>query len=226
MQQDRRVGHVDDFTDYQHDVRAMLGHARALGLPRPFHLLAHSMGGCIGLRAVIEGLDVRSAAFSAPMWGLQMSAALRPLAWAVSSLARRLRLSHRYAPGQAAEPYVLGAAFELNTLTSDRAMFDYMQAQLRAHPDLALGGPSLHWLNEALVEMRTLSQAASPGLPCIAFLGSEEAIVDPGRIEARMTRWPDGRLVMIEGGRHEVLMERPDHRTAIFDALDVHFAAA
>ncbi len=226
MQPDRALGHVDHFPDYQRDVRATLAHVEALGLPRPWFLLAHSMGGCIGLRAVLDGLPVAAVAFSAPMWGIQMSAALRPNAWGLSSIARPLRFSHIFAPGQQAEPYVMRAGFEENKLTADRDMYDYMRAQLQAHPDLALGGPSLHWLNEALIEMRDLATRPSPDLPVRCYLGSEEAIVDPDPVLARMARWRTGRLMMIEGGRHEVLMETPDRRGRIFADMLAHFDAA
>lgn len=81
-----RMGHVDAFSDYQRDVNAVVAAARELGLPEPFFLLGHSMGGCIGLRALYEGLPVRAAAFSGPMWGIRISAHLRPVAWALGRM--------------------------------------------------------------------------------------------------------------------------------------------
>ncbi|QQA44899.1 alpha/beta hydrolase [Pelagovum pacificum] len=225
LQDDRNIGHVGKFIDYQLDVAAVMDHCAALDLPKPWYLLGHSMGGCIGLRALHEQIDVAAAAFSAPMWGIQMSAVMRPAAWALSSLSRYLRFSHVFAPGQLAQPYVLRAAFEVNTLTSDEDMFHYMRRQLEGYPDLALGGPSLHWLNEALVEMRTLANMPAPDIDCVTFLGTDEAIVDTDRVHARMESWPNGDLVMIQNGRHEVLMETPAHRTAIFDRLAEHFIA-
>ena len=213
----RAVGHVNVFGDYQLDVKATLAHMRDLGLPEPYHLLGHSMGGCIGLRSLYEDLPVASVVFSAPMWGIQMAPALRPIAWGLSSVSRPLGFGGVFAPGQQAETYVMRATALDNTLTSDEASFDLLQDQLRNQPDLALGGPSLHWLNEALREMRSLSQRPSPDLPCVTFLGSEEAIVDPTRIHDRMARWPGGDLVVLEGGRHEVLMERADIRDRVID---------
>ena len=43
-----------------------------LALPRPWRLLAHSMGGTIGLRALTRGVPVAAAVFSAPMWGIRV----------------------------------------------------------------------------------------------------------------------------------------------------------
>lgn len=221
----RAVGHVDRFQDYQLDVKALLDYAKSLGLPQPYHLLGHSMGGCIGLRALYDGLDVRSVVFSAPMWGIKMSAAMRPIAWGLSSVSRPLGFGGVFAPGQQAETYVLRATLDDNTLTSDPANFTLLQDQLKSYPDLALGGPSLHWLNEALREMRLLARRPSPDLPCTTFLGSEEAIVDTAPVFARMKRWPKGELVLLDGGRHEVLMENPAIRNRVIDGAVALFQA-
>jgi lysophospholipase len=219
-----RLGHVDRFTDYQHDVAAMLDHARRARLPAPFFLLAHSMGGAIGLRALLRGLPVQAAAFSAPMWGIRMKGALRPVVWTLSTASRPLRMGHWLAPGQTEEAYLVNGAFAGNTLTSDPEMYAYMQRQIRSHPELALGGPSLRWLNESLREMRALMAAQAPRVPTVTFIGTDEAIVDPARIEARMARWPGGRTITLPGARHEVLMERPATRTRAIDEIVAHFA--
>ena len=211
-----RVGHVGVFADYQLDVAAALDVAEKAGLPRPWHLLGHSMGGCIGLRSLYEGLAVNAAVFSAPMWGIRLAAPTRPAAWVLSWSGSRLGLGHLMSPGMKEEPYPLDAAFEDNKLTSDAEMFDYMRRQLTAHPDLSLGGPSLHWLNQALAETLHLAWRPAPPQDSLTFLGADEAIVDTGRIHARMEAWPNGELVILPGARHEVLMETPATREAIF----------
>lgn len=222
---DRAAGHVHHFPDYQQDVAAVLAHARTLGMPEPYHLIGHSMGGCIGLRALYEGLPVKSAMFSAPMWGIIIAPHLRPLAWVSSWTARRVGQGHRFAPGTEPVPYVTSSPFEDNMLTSDREMFDYMKAQLDAHPDLALGGPSLRWLNEALMEMRALAARPAPPIPALTFLGSNERIVEPHRIHDRMAAYPNGKLVMLEGAEHEVMMETPAIRARVFDETAQWFDA-
>lgn len=222
----RAVGHVGAFSDYQRDVAAVLGHARTLDLPEPFHLIGHSMGGAIGLRALHDGLPVRSAAFTGPMWGIGMSVGLRPVAWSLSALSKPLGFSHVFAPGQVPDPYVLREDFEGNTLTSDRDMWDWMRGHLQAHPELALGGPSLHWLHEALREIRHLTRRPAPPMGCLAFVGAEEAIADPARIKARVDSWPGGTLVVVPGARHEVLLERPEIRARVHDRLIAQFEGA
>lgn len=221
----RLTGHVLRFSDYQLDIAAVLEAVDALDLPRPLYLLAHSMGGCIGLRAVMEGLDVAACAFTGPMWGIQMAGATRPAAWALSWSSGWLGMGHQLAPGTRSQTYVLAEPFDNNALTRDSDMYRYMQRQMTDYPDLALGGPSLRWLNGALVEMAQLARRPAPDLPCLTYLGSHERIVCPDRISARMAGWPGGRLEMVDGGEHEVMMDLPATRRMVFDGLAAHFGA-
>lgn len=226
MHRDPRAGHVNLFQDYQFDVTAMLEAAEELGLPRPFYLLGHSMGGCIGLRALIEGLPVTAAAFTGPMWGIRMAAALRPAAWALGWGSSQMGIGHVYAPSTGPESYVATVAFENNLLTRDRDGWNYMQRQVHDMPELQLGGPSLRWLHQALNECLTLARLPAPKMPAIAFVGSDERIVDVPRIAARMAAWPGGQLETIAGGRHEVLMEDPVTRGRILTRMVDVFASA
>lgn len=220
---DARIGHVDVFADYQKDVAAMVEAARELKMPEPYFLLGHSMGGCIGLRALYDGLDVVGAAFTGPMWGIRIAPHLRPVAWALGRVMPALGQGHRLPPTTVLDPYVLTAPYEDNLLTSDRDMFEMMRSQLHAHPELSLGGPSFRWLREALDETLALSKRPAPAVPADTFLGTNERIVHIGRIEARMRSWENGTLHLIDGGEHEVLMEGPAIRNTIFDTMADRF---
>ncbi|MFZ9133728.1 MAG: alpha/beta fold hydrolase, partial [Gemmobacter sp.] len=83
---DPMKGHVGHFAEYQADLDAcLLALAAREGddLPRPRLMLAHSMGGAIGLRALLRGAGgFAAAAFSAPMWGLSLGGG-RALGWAL-----------------------------------------------------------------------------------------------------------------------------------------------
>lgn len=214
---DRLVGHADDFEEYQRDVDTMIALAQAEGLPRPYFLLCHSMGGCIGLRALMRGAPVNAAVFSAPMWGITMAAWMRPVAHMISALARPLGQAHRYAPSTNNKTYVMSVPFQGNVLTTDPEMWDYMRRQVAAQPDLALAGPSLGWLRAALQECAALAALPSPKVPCITALGTAEKVVDVGPIHLRMAAWPDGRLDLYPGAEHEVPMEQAAHRGRFAD---------
>jgi lysophospholipase len=74
------------------------------------------------------------------------------------------------------------------------------------------------------VETRTLRRMAPPACPVFCAVGSDERIVDSDDIRALAARWPGARLDLIEGARHEVMMERPGIRGRFFDAAATLFA--
>lgn len=219
MLDDPLIGHIDHFPDYQKDVAAMMRAARSLNLPRPYFLVAHSMGGSIGLRAVMERLAVQAVAFSAPMWGIHIAPHMRLPAKLLSTWMPKFNQGHRLPVGTSAAPYPLISPFEDNMLTTDPEMYAMIREQFIAHPELQLGGPSYIWLREALAETKHLAQRAAPNLTCTTFVGTNERIVDVPRIHARMQGWKGGHLREVEGGEHEVLMEQPALRTPIFDEI-------
>lgn len=223
---DRARGHVGAFTDYQRDVAAVLAQADALNMPRPHYLIGHSMGGCIGLRSLIGGLEVNAAVFSAPMWNIQMKPLMRPIAYVLGHASAALGIGRGYAPGTSRKSYLARAEFRDNTLTTDREMWDYMQRQTHAHPQMDLGGPSTHWVHQALSECRALARLPAPDIPALCFLGTGERIVDPRPIKRRMAAWPRGRLILLDGAEHEIMMELPATRARFFDETAALFSAA
>lgn len=214
---DRMVGHVGDFAEFQRDTDALLAWAREQGAAAPFFLIGHSMGGCIGLRALMRGLPFRAAAFSAPMWGISMAAWMRPLAPWIAQISIWAGRAQRYAPTTGGKTYLLSVPFQGNVLTTDAGMWDYMRRQVAEVPDLALGGPSVGWVHAALGECAALAAMPSPALPCYTALGTAEKVVDAAPIHLRMARWPQGRLEMYPMAEHEVMMETPAHRARFFD---------
>ncbi|WP_114966860.1 alpha/beta fold hydrolase [Alkalilacustris brevis] len=218
---DPRLGHVEDFAAYQLDLAALRVAADTLELAQPHLLLAHSMGGCIGLRALCSGAwpEVTAAAFSAPMWGLPLNGLTGLGARALGRVAHLAGGADRAVPGDPDAYDLRTIPFETNEFTTDRAMFDRMQALARAHPELCIAAPSLGWLAAALREMRALARLPSPEIPALVALGSREAIVDPEAIAARVSIWPGARLLRIEGGAHELMMESPARREEFLAAV-------
>lgn len=223
---DPMVGHVQDFAEYQRDLDAVMDRVAGLGLPGPLYLLAHSMGGCIGLRALTRGLPFRAAAFSAPMWGISMAAWMRPVAQIVAQMSIWTRQAHRYAPTTGGQSYLMASPFQDNVLTTDPEMWDYMKRQVADVPSLSLGGPSLGWLHAALRECADLSALPSPDIPAYCALGTAEKVVDVAPVHLRMARWPKGQLELYAQAQHEVMMEAQAHRDRFFDAAAALYRAA
>lgn len=227
LQDDPRPGHVREFSDYQLDVVEMVVAATDLDLPQPWHLLAHSMGGCIGLAALHGDLPVASAVFSAPMWGINLRQMPHGIALGVAYLAGRLGHGGRSAPGSGAGGnYMLDESFSANLLTGDIDEWCRMLREAAAWPDLTIGGASYNWVSRALNECSRLAQLESPDVPMTVSLGREEKIVSATAIRERVARWPDAHLLEIERARHEVLMDAPELQEQFYKAALARFAGA
>ncbi|WP_157982152.1 alpha/beta fold hydrolase [Oceanicella sp. SM1341] len=204
------LGHVANFAAYQADLAAVLAAPEVAALPGPRLLFAHSMGGCIALRALLSGLEVQAAVISAPMWGFDLSETAGRSARLAARIVTRIGLGRWHLRGGDRGYYAATEPFEGNVLTSDAAHYEWMRGHLAAHPELGLGGPSWRWLHEAFREIDALAPKDTPPVPLLTLLGSDEQVVSPEAIRERMARSPSGRLLELEGGRHETWMERPE----------------
>lgn len=219
------LGDVADFGLFQDDVAAYAATLDAFAPDAPHFLLAHSMGGCIALRALTTGFDVRAASFSAPMWGLPLTTTTRRAVRAITAALRLGQLDKREIPGAGIEFRLWENPFDTNELTADATTYAWMQQQVQTHPELRLGAPSLRWLVAALKETDHLAQLASPAVPCYCGVGTRELIVSADAIKARMASWPGSDLHVFDGALHELLMERPAIRDRFLRETLALFAA-
>ncbi|MEM8632418.1 MAG: alpha/beta hydrolase [Pseudomonadota bacterium] len=219
LAKDRHTGHVADFLDFQKDLDALIALVKdRQELPKPFFLLAHSMGGAIGLRALLREIPVMAAAFTGPLWGLQLPPLQRPFAKGLADAARGLGLGALPVPAGSRRSYVAEEPFEDNQLTTDADEFAMMKRHIAAHPELELGPPSFAWLATALREVRAFAEVSLPNIPTLVGVGTRERIVDPVAIRAVTDRWPSAAFMLLDGSEHEILMEKPAIRHAFLEA--------
>lgn len=227
LQENPRPGHIGEFSDYQRDVVEMVVAASRIDLPKPWHLLAHSMGGCIGLAALLDDLPVKSAVFSAPMWGLERHGFPRSLALMICSVMNRLGMGGRALPGAGANgTYFVDEAFGSNLLTSNIHEWTRLLQEAATWHDLTIGGPSYRWVASALRECARLAALPSPRLPVTIGFGDQEKVVSQGAIRERAGRWDDSRLLEFEDCRHVVMAEMPELRERFLDAALRQFDSA
>lgn len=215
-----QLGHVEHFSDYQNDVHEMVVMADVLNLPVPRILLAHSMGGAIGLDALHHGLPVEKAIFTSPMWGIQIPPHLRLIAYISSSLGTLIGLGKKFAPGKNGKNYVEEQDFEGNALTSFEKTYLWLRNHVKVHPELGLGGPSLRWLREGLKAARNLRRTPPPLTPSLCFTGTDENIVVRSDIHTVINNWDGGKLVDFKGARHEILMENEEILARTWSEID------
>ncbi|HEY0649678.1 alpha/beta hydrolase, partial [Phenylobacterium sp.] len=220
---DRLKGHAKGFKSFLEDYRRLLS-AYENRLPKPWIAVGHSMGGCLTLLALANGeRRFAGACLSAPMLGLHMGGVPRTAAVAMTRLNLSFGRGSRYTRGDPGKPY--DDTFEDNVLTHDRTRFERHRAQIRAHPDLALGGPTWGWLDFAFKAMAFLAKPErlrGVTIPVEIVSAGADAIVDNAAQAAAARNLPQGRLITVPGAYHEILMETDDMRNIflrVFDAL-------
>lgn len=220
---DRRAGYVKNFSDYQHDIDALVSAAALLNLPKPWNMLGNSMGGAIGLRALLKGSPFDNCAFTSPMWGVQLSGFQHLIAPPITTAIRAIGLGHMYAPGKNGGNETLDTSFEDNEITSDPNMYAHLQNVNRQLDDHWIGGPTVSWLNQALQETKGLSKQPSPSVRCIAFSAENDRLVDNAAIKQRMANWNNGEHIHVPLARHDLLRAGTEVRTSVITTISTFF---
>ena len=220
---DRLKGHAKGFKPFLEDYRRLLD-AYEDRLPRPWIAVGHSMGGCLTLLVLASGeRRFSSAVLSAPMLGLQFGGFSALSATALLRLNLMLGRANRYVMGKLGNPF--DETFDDNVLTHDPRRFARYRAQIRANPDLAIGGPTWGWLEFAFRATSLLSnpeRLRDVTIPVEIISAAEDRLVDNSAQAAAARNLPQGRLITVPGAYHEILMETDDMRNIflrVFDAL-------
>ena len=220
---DRLKGHAKGYKAFLEDFRRLLN-AYEPRMPRPWVAVGHSMGGCLTLLALAHGeRRFASAVLSAPMLGLQFGKVSSVSALALMRLNLTLGRAGRYVLGQVGKPF--DDAFDDNVLTHDARRFARYRAQVRANPDLAIGGPTWGWLDFAFRATAFLANAErlrAVTIPVEILSAAEDRLVDNTAQATAARNLPQGRLITVPGAYHEILMETDDMRNfflRVFDAL-------
>jgi lysophospholipase len=219
---DPRKGHIDDFSLYERDFLAFVRDVLMPHCPKPWIGLGHSMGGAILLRiAHGERCPFDRLVLTAPMIALYGHPDPRFARWLTEAL-DGVGLGGAYAPGGGGRPYGF-RKFEGNALTSDAVRYARMSDMLRAHSDLALGGPTIGWAHAAFRLMRQFAESDYPRAiptPTLVIASGSDRVVDTRSVERFASRLRAGALIVIDSARHEIMVERDVYRELFFKAFD------
>jgi lysophospholipase len=219
---DPRKGHIRDFRAYGHDLEALVEQVLAPFCRPPWFALGHSMGGAIALAQARAGRSpFARMVLTAPMidiYGLRFGRAMRFFAKALVLLGQ----GRRFAPGGSPKPY-MSASFEGNVLTSDSNRHARAAAIIEAMPELAIGDPTIGWINAAFRFIRRFEEVAYPRqilTPVLILAAGADRIVDTAATEYFASRLKAGKCITLAHARHEILMERDAFRELFWAAFD------
>ncbi|MBD1559346.1 alpha/beta fold hydrolase [Vibrio sp. S9_S30] len=207
------LGHVMDFSDYVDDMALMVEQFHFSRYEHSF-LLGHSMGGAICTRYLQTHPNhpFVATALCAPMFGVNLSWYMRPIARWLSVLLDTLSSQPNFALGQGA---YWSKPFENNPLTLSKVRYTWFRDLYESMPQLKLGGPSSRWVSQSLTSAQTcVDNAADITTPLLLLQAGDDIIVSNQAQSKFMQNLKQekrtSQMVSLPGSRHELLFER-DH---------------
>jgi lysophospholipase len=221
------IGHIDDFVTWIADLQAFWAEWKAAG-PGPHVVVAHSMGGHLAMRALVEkAIDPVAVAMSAPMLGIQTMGLPYALHHGIANLMAALGDPNRAAWKEGEKPGS-GLNLRANILTHDPERYADELFWWQARPQVRLGPPSWHWVERAIASTRALNE---PGVmekvttPILLLATSADRLIDTNRIVRDAKRLPDAKLILFgKEAAHELLREADPVRDKCVDAIDAFFS--
>ncbi|MGH6795834.1 MAG: alpha/beta fold hydrolase [Methylocella sp.] len=221
LAKDPRKGHIGDFRAFERDLDALVEQVLEPFCRPPWFALGHSMGGAIALAKARGRSPFARMILTAPMidiHGLRFRRALRKFAKGLVMLGQ----GRRFVPGGGPKPY-MSAAFDGNVLTSDRSRHARAAAIIEAAPELAIGDPTIGWINAAFRFLRRFEDVEYPRrilTPILILAAGADRVADTAAAEYFTSRLKAGKCITLAHARHEILMEQDPFRELFWAAFD------
>jgi lysophospholipase len=220
---DRRKGYVRDFAQYDTDLETFMREVVLPDCPPPLFALGHSTGASVLIRAAYRGHRwFDRMVLSAPLialGGVDYSHGTGPL------IVRTLRMAGFggiYVP-KTDTSIIESRPFVGNLLTSDPVRYARNAAVLEAEPALALGAPTVAWMDSAYRAMRMMRERSFPmhiRQPMLIVAAGNDQVVSGVAIEDFASLLRAGSHLVVAGAKHELLMEQDRFRSQFWAAFD------
>ncbi|RUW95056.1 alpha/beta hydrolase [Mesorhizobium sp. M8A.F.Ca.ET.173.01.1.1] len=219
---DRQRGYVRSFRDYTADLEQFFEEIVLPDCRGPYYILAHSAGAVITLLAAPSMVNrVRRMVLIAPFLTLpDLPVSIRTVR-RVCSLFCALGLGRLYAAWGPRPRHTL--PFEVNKVTSDPQRYRRNTRIYEEYPQLALGGPTIRWLQAAAKASEAISDPdfmARIQVPLLIIAAGADQVVSTKAVEKYARSLRLGSLLMIDGAKHEILQEVDLYREQFLAAFD------
>lgn len=216
MTEDPDMGFIDTFQFYIDDMKYFYDNIISIENHSKKFLLAHSMGGAIGMTYLEQyPHDFNVAAFSSPMLGFN---------WPTCEATELLT-------GEKPE-YALGQSkynddkleFKNNILTGSEIRYNRMNAAFAKKPKAKLGGATYQWVHKSCLQFNTINEHIKDiETPFIIFSAGNESIVDA---KAHQNFIDNAKILgkicdtyVVENAQHELLIESDEQRIETLNAI-------
>ncbi len=215
-------GHIEDFAEYDLDLETFVREVALPDCPPPLFGLGHSTGAAILIRAAAHGHRwFDRVLLSAPLIKL-VRARIGPLDPFLLRALRTIGMGRAYIPGGSATPEV-SRSFVRNITTSDPVRHARTVAVVEAEPALGIGSPTIAWADAALRAMAAFADPSFPSRirqPMLIVAAGGDQVVSTAAAETFARQLRAGAQVVINGSKHEILMEQDHYRAQFLAAFD------
>ncbi len=213
--------HSKDFALECDDLAAVLEDCPLIEASTLLFMLAHSMGGHIGLRFLLNHPhNIKAAGFSAPMVGVHALASLNDKIASAATHALASLCSTCYAP--------MGGNWTAHTRElSSHAVFSQDPERAKIHnywmllnPALQVGHVTNQWLRDAhasCLQLRKDMVQRPLDIPCVFGVAGHENFVDSAAIRTLAHALPQADIIELSSARHEIFMELDLIRNQLLD---------
>ena len=216
-------GHVDDFAYFGRDLEAFVAAVLEPHCPRPWFGLGHSMGAAVLLAAAEAGrCPFERLVLTSPMIalnGVDHRGAAQYLVEALDIVG----LGGAFLPGGGGRASLWSGPFQGNVLTSDAARFARTAKVVEVSPSVCVGAPTIGWVHAAFRFMRRFDEPNFPrriAAPILIIAAGADQVTDSVAAERFASRLPNGRIIVIDGAQHEIMIERDVVRAQFWSAFD------
>lgn len=219
---DRGRGYIDRFESYVGDLEEVFENVALPDCRGPYYMLAHSTGALIALLAAPRAINrVRRMVLLAPLIEFPDTPVSMKFLRRATGVLKAFGLRSMYMAGGPRPREI--APFASNKLTTDHDRYMRNQGIYQAHPELALGGPTVGWINAVCRAVETVDDPDFLGrihVPVMIVAAGADEVVSTPAIERLARRLRAGSLVTIDGARHELLQEADLYREQALAAFD------
>lgn len=217
-----RKGHVDDFSLYGRDIAAVTDGLLAPRAPRPWFGLAHSMGGAAFLATARAGaLPFERIVLSAPLIAIH-GVESRRVPRILAALLDGCGFGAAYIPA-GGDTSAMTRPFADNPLTADPVRYARNAEIAAAHPELAIGDPTIGWVAACFRQLDAFAEFDYPRrilTPTLILAAGADTVVSTPATERFAARLKAGHALVLPAARHEILMERDAIRAQFWAAFD------
>ena len=219
-----RIGHVDNFSDYDSDFEEVIRKVYQDSCPKPWIAVGHSMGGCLVASNAAKNTDLFDAIIlCAPMLSLQMPNLIKKLTYILGFMTKiGLKEKAVARPEWHEDKGWHENPFIENQVTSDPTRYERTIMLIREHQELAIGGLTIGWVYGALKRTKVM---ISPGWikkieqPLLLLNATKDKLVNP---KENKKICGQSNIVIVKDieSEHEILMETDLIREQAWNAID------